>query len=408
MKNFNKDIKLLIVAQATSLIGGAILNFALALFVLQLTGAVEVFSTILAAAAIPTALLAPMGGVIADRLDKKKMIVFLDFCKGLLGAALVTIMLLGIEPMAWIVVVMLFFSVSMTLYAPIITASVPALIDDEGLMEANGAIQGINALSEFIAPVIAGFLMIRLPIEPILILGITLFWGSAIMELWIKIPFVKVESQVGILKTVGSDLKEGFTYISKENPKLLKLAIGAAIFAAILTPLFMIGIPYVTQATFGLGHFHVGIAQGAVAFAMLLAGLGIQLFKKWLSVKLAPVWLMLISSAVLILLLALNFEGVIGFLIFTFGFMIIQFLLTCLNILLFSLIQEESPSHLTGKVFGIILAIASLMIPLGLRGIGAMFSYFAGNLGMLFLIVFGTLMLSSGVAKIFLGGKKYE
>ena len=405
MNSFSKDIKLLIFAQATSLVGGAILNFALALFVLELTGAVETFSIILATAAIPTALLAPMGGVIADRLDKKKMIVFLDFCKGLLGLILVTILFLGIEPVAWITIVMLFLSVSMTLYHPVITASIPALIDDERLVQANGAIQGINALAEFIAPVIAGLLMIHLPIEPILILGIALFWGSAIMELWIKIPFAKIESKSGILKTVVSDLKEGFSYISKENPKLLKLALSLAVFSAILNPLFMIGIPYITQAVFGLRQFHVGVAQGATAFAMLLGGLGIQLFKKWLSVKNSPIWMALMSFAILILYIALYFEGMIGFLIFTFGFMVILFISTCVNIFTFSLIQEESPSHLTGKVIGILIAIVGILTPLGLRGIGMMFGHFEENLNMLFLILFGILIISSSIAKIILREK---
>lgn len=105
-----------------------------------------------------------------------------------------------------------------------------------------------------------------------------------------------------------------------------------------------------SNASFGLRQFHVGIAQGATAFAMLLGGLGIQLFRKWLNVKNSPIWMTLMSSAILILYIALYFEGMIGFIIFTFDFMVILFISTCINIFVFSLIQEESPSHLTGKL----------------------------------------------------------
>jgi len=392
MKNFSKDIKLLIVAQATSLVGGAILNFALALFVLELTGAVEVFSAILAAAAIPTALLGPLGGVIADRLDKKKTIVFLDFCKGIIGLGMVTILFLGIEPVAWLAILMLVMSISMTLYSPVISASVPALIDDEGLISANGAIQGINAISEFIAPVIAGFLMIQLPIEPILLLGVALFWGSAITELWINIPYQKMKSNVGVVKTVMGDLKEGFVYIIKGNPKLLKLAISVAFFGAIVNPLFMVGIPYVTQSVFGLGQFHIGIGQGAIAIAMLIGGIGIGLVKKWLHLDTVGIWMGAMSLAILILVVALNFSGLIGFAIFIFGFIVMLVIGTCFNIFAFSLIQEETPDHLIGKVFAMIGAIAGLLVPVGLQGIGLLFNLFTGNLSTFFLLIFGVLL----------------
>lgn len=395
MKNFSKDIKLLIVAQATSLVGGAILNFTLALFVLELTGAVEVFSTILAAAALPTALLGPMGGVIADRLDKKKMIILLDFCKGIIGLGMVTILFLGIEPVVWLAVLMLFMSLSMTLYSPIITASIPALIDDEGLISANGAIQGINAISEFIAPVVAGFLMIQLPVEPILLLGVALFWGSALMELLINIPYQKVQRNAGVVTTVLADLKEGFVYIIKENPKLLRLALSAAFAGAIVNPLFMVGIPYVTQAVFGLGQFHVGIGQGAIAVAMLIGGVGIGLVKKWLHLNTIGIWMGAMSLAVLILVAALHFSGMQGFIIFIFGFIVMLVIGTCFNIFAFSLIQEETPSHLVGKVFAMIGAIAGLLVPVGLQGIGLLFNLFTDRLNIFFLLICGVLLLVS-------------
>jgi len=154
------------------------------------------------------------------------------------------------------------------------------------------------------------------------------------------------------------------------------------------------------NASFGLRQFHVGIAQGATAFAMLLGGLGIQLFRKWLNVKNSPIWMALVSSAILIFYIALYFESMIGFIIFTFGFMAILFISTCINIFVFSLIQEESPSHLTGKVIGILVATIGGLTPLGLRGIGMMFRNF--------LILFGVLMISSGVAKLSLGKRNQE
>jgi len=408
MKNFSKDIKRLIFAQATSLLGGNILNFALSLFVLQLTGSVGTFSAILAAVAIPSALLAPIGGVIADRLDKKKMIVFLDFCKGVLAFTILVVLLLGISPVAWITGVMLLMSVSMTFYTPITLASVPALVEEESLTAANGIVQGLDAVSGFIAPVIAGFLILMIPIELIVALGMILFWGSALMELWIKIPFQKLETKTSVLKTVGSDLKEGFTYLSKDNLDLLKLAFSIAIFVAVIMPLFVVGVPYITQMVFGLNQFHVGVAQGTIAIAMLLGGLSAQVLKKWLTMKTISIWFGGGGCAVLILALALNFTGLIGLAIFTLGFMVIQFLITCINVFIISSIQAESPSHLIGKVIGIVVAIAGLLTPVGLRGIGILFNHFEGNLIPLFLLISVVLILGAGLTKVLLREKKVQ
>jgi fucose permease len=69
----------MVIGQIISLFGNAILRFSLSLHVLSLTGSAAVFGSILALAMVPTVLLSPLGGVVADRVPRQGIMVALDF-----------------------------------------------------------------------------------------------------------------------------------------------------------------------------------------------------------------------------------------------------------------------------------------------------------------------------------------
>lgn len=70
-KLFHRNFSLMIIGQIISLFGNAILRFALSMYVLDLTGSAAAFGTILAVSMIPTVLLSPVGGIIADRINRR-------------------------------------------------------------------------------------------------------------------------------------------------------------------------------------------------------------------------------------------------------------------------------------------------------------------------------------------------
>ena len=78
-KRFGKDFILVIIGQIISLFGNAILRFALSLYVLDTTGSAAVFGGILAVSMVPTILCSPLGGVLADRVPRQRIMWGLDF-----------------------------------------------------------------------------------------------------------------------------------------------------------------------------------------------------------------------------------------------------------------------------------------------------------------------------------------
>lgn len=69
-KLFHRDFTLMIIGQIVSLFGNSILRFSLSLFVLDQTGSAAAFGGILAVSMIPTVLLSPFGGLLADRVNQ--------------------------------------------------------------------------------------------------------------------------------------------------------------------------------------------------------------------------------------------------------------------------------------------------------------------------------------------------
>ncbi|MDI6619635.1 MAG: MFS transporter [Clostridiales bacterium] len=78
-----KNFLILMLGKSISIIGTEMQNFALSLYVLKITGSATLFATVLTATIIPKLVLGPIAGVIADRLNRKKLIIYLDLLNGL-------------------------------------------------------------------------------------------------------------------------------------------------------------------------------------------------------------------------------------------------------------------------------------------------------------------------------------
>ena len=79
---FTKNFMLLILGQLTSLFGNFILKLALSMYVLEVTGSAAIFAGILSVATIPTIILSPLGGILADRANRRNIMVALDALTG--------------------------------------------------------------------------------------------------------------------------------------------------------------------------------------------------------------------------------------------------------------------------------------------------------------------------------------
>lgn len=78
-KLFRRDFTLVVIGQIISLFGNAILRFALPLYLLRETGSSTLFGVVTACSFAPMVILSMVGGVLADRVNKRDIMVGLDF-----------------------------------------------------------------------------------------------------------------------------------------------------------------------------------------------------------------------------------------------------------------------------------------------------------------------------------------
>ena len=263
-KLFRRDFTLVVIGQIISLFGNAILRFALPLYLLRETGSSTLFGVVTACSFAPMVILSMAGGVLADRVNKRNIMVGLDFST----AAIIMLFYfsLGKIPTVplFIVVLMLLYGISGT-YQPAVQASVPLLVAKEKLMAGNAVINQVNTLSGLLGPVIGGVMFTLWGIYPILLLSAACFTFSAIMEIFIHIPHEKRPREVGVFRVVGMDLKESYQFVKSEKPIFFSVVLLVSIFNLVLSAVMIVGTPILITQVLGMSDTMYGFAQGALA-----------------------------------------------------------------------------------------------------------------------------------------------
>ena len=152
---FSRDFTLVVIGQIISLFGNAVVRFALPLHLLNISQSPALYGLVSALAFLPLLIMSPLGGVIADRVNKRNIMVVLDFTTA--GIILLFLLLSRqVNLVALILVTLiLLFSIS-GLYQPSVQASMPFLVPEEKLVQANAMINTVSSLAGLLGPVLGG------------------------------------------------------------------------------------------------------------------------------------------------------------------------------------------------------------------------------------------------------------
>ena len=365
-KLFSRDFTLMLLGQIVSIFGNAVLRFALSLYVLELTGSAAAFGGILALSMVPTVLCAPLGGVLADRVPRQRIMAGLDFLTAALagGYCLVTG---GGGTVPAVAVLMVLLSAIQAFYQPSVQASIPALVPPEGRMAANGAVAQVQSLASLLGPILGGALYGRTGLAPMLWVGGGCFLLSAVMECFLRIPFTPPERRGAALAGIAGDLKEAGGFLLREEPWLFRLLLLLAGLNLLLAPVFLVGLPYLIKVHLGLSAQMYGAAEGVMGLGSVLGGVlsgpvlgraGFRRSHRFLAG----------SSLLLLPIAAALFLGIPA--LGTYGVILVCVLLGLACVMLFNIaaqtfFQQVTPPHLMGKTAAFISAISTCAVPLG-------------------------------------------
>ncbi len=371
---YGKDFSLIIIGQIISLFGNAILRFALPLYLLRETGSSVLFGIVTAFSLLPMIVLPLLGGVLADRVNKRNIMVGLDFFTAVVIAGFY--ILKGVVPTVplFTVTLMLLYGISGT-YQPAVQASIPALVPKERILWASAIVNQIGSLANFIGPIIGGMLYGIWGIKSILQVSIMCFLLSAVMELFIVIPFHKQTGKNKLGQTVKKDLRESLHFLKSEKPVFIKVCIAIAGLNLFLSSMITIGVPVIIIDTLSLTDQMLGITQGLLAIGGIAGGLLTSLFEKKLRPCKADVFLYLCGGFTCMMGLGMLPERVpvVQYAVLSSTGMAVMIASTMFSIQMLAVVQTQTPSHLVGKVIACIMTLIMCSQPVGQLIYGLLF-----------------------------------
>ncbi len=380
-KLFNRDFTLVAIGQLISLFGNAILRFALALYVLDATGSAAVFGTVTAIAVIPTILLSPFGGILSDRVNRRNIMAALDFATAALALGL-GLLLSEENAVALITVTLLLLSVIQACYTPSVNSSVPLLQAEGNLVKANAVVSQVSMLANLIGPVLGGVLYGFFGAMPIILVSGVCFFLSAVLELFIHIPFQPLDAKTGILQIVKDDLRESIRFMTREQPDILRITLMIAVYSLFIVSTITVGLPYMVRTVLGLSSQLYGAAEGLMAAAGIAGGIASGFLADRLKTS-RLYWLLVLSGAALVPVGAaflLDCGPMTCYIVITICIMAMQLLIALFSIFMLSLAQSRTPSHLLGKMTAYIMTLTMCAQPVGQALYGVLFDRFAGSL----------------------------
>lgn len=402
-KLFKRDFTMVVIGQIISLFGNAILRFALPLYLLRETDSSTLFGAVTACSFIPMVIFSFLGGIIADRKNKRDIMVVLDFSTAAVimafGFALERLPLVPLM----IAVLMILYGIS-GIYQPAVQASIPLLANEETLMLGNAVINTVGTLAGLAGPVIGGVLFGAFGITPILLVSTGCFIFSAVMEIFIHIPYIKNSDEKSVIGAAAIDLTESVNFVKNERPIFLFVLGIIALFNLILSAAMIVGIPILVVQVLEMSDAALGIAQGAMGLGGLAGGIiaGAAAGK----MKIRNGYLTLAACSFAAFLMGISvLEAIpenIGYIMIvcaSFGAMCAS---TMFSVSMLTSIQRNTPPHLLGKIMAVIIAVSNCSQPVGQALYGILFDIFADKpYAVMFAATAAALIISIYSRKIF-------
>ena len=353
-------------SQGLALLGLEVLQFALPLHLLNLTGSGALFGGVVAAGFVPYTLLAPVGGIIADRTRKRGVMVavnaVLAACMLMFWLVAETSAVIG----ATIAVLMVAFA-AQALLQPCVQSAIPYLVAEDKLERAIALMNQVGMLTGIGGPVLGGMVFGFFGIEPIALVSAGFFaLGAAVAWALVRVPYTPPARTAGALVTARADMAGALGFL-RGRPVLWRTIMAATLLNLFGSSFFNVCSPYIVTETLGLSNQLLGALQAALAIGGLAGGGLIAAFPGRLSIRVVPALLAGIAGtlAAASAAVALPVAPLLAFAALVPIFAATMALCTAMSIVATTYLQVESPETLVGKVMALTYMLANCATPAG-------------------------------------------
>ena len=235
LKNWKKNIILFLTSQSISLFGSSLVQYAIIWYITINTksGIMMTISTI--CGFLPQLLISFLGGVWADRYNKKYIIAISDSVIAISTLIVAFFFVSGVESIWILFVALAIRSFGAGIQTPTVNAIIPNLAPQEKLMRINGVNTTIQSIMLILSPAAAGAIMPMLPIGYILFIDvITAIIGVGVLVIGVKYKHIKNTDSKQ--KGYFSSIVEGLKYV-KSHQFIKRFLIYYAIITVLIAPI---------------------------------------------------------------------------------------------------------------------------------------------------------------------------
>lgn len=356
----NRDFLALWLGQVISQVGDSFTFLALLITVNRLTGSTASMGLMMISLTLPQLLFSFVAGVVVDRIDRKKIMIFSDLLRAFLVLAFITVR--SAQQIYVLYVVGFLLSTVSVFFWPAKTAMIPRLVEGQRkLLSANALSQTIRVAAMLIGPALAGFLIAWLGVSLAFVVDSLTYLASAIAIMTISASGATMDQERMGTRMVWERFAEGFSYMLRHRTIL-------AIIVTLMVALLGMGaievlfVPFL-QGEFGVGPEGLGFVQTAQGVGMLVGSVAIGNLAKRFQLTRIIAWTLALLG------LSVTFCGLVRqytlILIAVFG---AGLALAPLNAALHTLMQITVPDEKLGRVGSVVDTSATVSYLISMSG----------------------------------------
>lgn len=350
----HRNFRLFLTGQFISLCGTWMQTIAQGWLVLHLTNSAFAVGLVTALGSLPVLLFSLYGGVIADRVNKRRFILVLQSLMLLEALTLGVLTALDLITVQWVMALAVFFGFLTAFEVPARQAFVAEIVDREDLMNAIALGSSAFNLARVIGPALAGVLIATLGLE-------ACFFANAASYLAVIASLVRMQvqgTQVPAVTPLWTALGEGFGYVfGRRWPRALVMIVTTfSIFGFSFMPL----MPVFARDALGLdasgyGVMVASIGIGALAAAFFMAAFGGRVRQSRLVLGSS----ILFGTVLIAAAQAPNFWSAVVLFTLCGGVMALN------GIAANTMLQTEAPDELRGRIMGFYSFMVLGLAPFG-------------------------------------------
>lgn len=346
------DFRRIWIGQVVSVVGDGMQRIAL-LWWARHTGGNGLLTAVALSTMIPVVAASPFGGWLADRHDRRTLMVLADLGRMSTVAAM-AVLVLWQHPAAAIVCTLVALSALGTaVFDPTYSAVVPTLIEPEQRPAANGLNMANSAVGGLVGPLVGGLLLARFSIGTVLFINAATFaWSAA----WVA--RARVPRLAGAGARRGGDHAERTgraAFVEVIRDRQVRRLVGlASVLNMVAAPVPLLIVALAVDR-FHTGSTAFGVLEIMVSAGILAGALLAARFAAW------PVVRPLVMVAV-----CLGVAGSLPYLGSAAAFVLGGFAIAIANTGVITMFQSAVPAEVQGRVFGVAGALGEGLRPLGL------------------------------------------